>query len=234
MKQQEGMRKLWDIVNPFVGILCCMLVSTMIGTMGFGLLTGLNGLNNEMMLELFPWLSLVITLICCILTVILMRNSLKMDQVRFGFDRHTWTPIQYAAATALGAAAGYVWSTVIQLSGIARVFTGYENTAAKAFQGQPLPLLIITTVIAAPIAEELVFRCMIYRRARHYYGIWPAAVISAVLFGIYHANMIQFIYALGFSAVLIFLYEKSGNILAPILAHAGSNLLAVILDSLLH
>lgn len=231
--EQTGIRKLWDIVNPFVGILLCMLGATMIGTMVFGLITGLNGLNNELLLELFPWLSLLITLICCVLTMVIMRKSMQYDQIRFGFDRQDWKAGKYVCSAVLGAAAGHLWSTMIYAAGIPRMFTGYEETALRAFEGQPVPLVFITTVLAAPVAEEMVFRFMIYRRAKNYYGAIAATVISAALFGIYHTNAVQFIYGIGFSVLLILLYEKSGNIFAPILVHAGANLWGIILDAFL-
>ncbi len=228
--RQQGLRKLWDVIGPFVWILLCMLAGTMIGIMGFGLITGLHGLDNDTMLLLFPWLSLVITLISAVLTVLVLRKSMKLDQLRFGADRKDWGILQYAPAALAGAAAAHVWSSLIYASGITELFTGYSESASNAFTGQPMPLLILTTVIAAPIAEELVFREMIYRRAKLYFSIPAAAVLSAVLFGLYHANVVQFVYALGFSVFLIFVYEKSGNILAPILAHGAANLWAVILD----
>lgn len=233
MGHDSMIKKLWDIANPFAAILLCMLAGTMIGTMGFGLLTGLHGLGNDDLLILFPWLTLVISLISSVLTVLVLRKIVKLDQVRFGFDRHDWKPADYAFAILGAAAAAHIWSTLIYASGIQKLFTGYEETAGLAFQGQNLILLILATVIAAPVAEELVFRCLIYRRAKAYFGKTTACMVSAVLFGVYHANVIQFIYAIGFTVMLVFLYEKSRNILAPILAHAGANLYAVLLEKIL-
>ncbi len=227
------MRKLWDMISPLVCLLLCMLCSTMAVTMVFGLLTGIHGLNNELLLELFPWLSLVITLAACVLTVAVLRKSLQLDAVRFGYDRREWKPWQYLAGAVSGAAAGHVWSCLIYISGLPGMFSGYEETASKAFAGQPLPLLILTTVIAAPIAEELVFRFMIYRRIRQYYGTAAGVLLSSILFGLYHANAVQCVYSVGFGLLLILLYEKSGSILAPILAHAGANLWAVVLAEVL-
>ncbi|MDO4616260.1 MAG: type II CAAX endopeptidase family protein [Lachnospiraceae bacterium] len=231
--EQTGIRKLWDILYPFVCILLCMMMSTMIGFMGFGLLTGLQGLNNEMVLVLFPWLSLVISLIASVLTMVILRKTLMLDQLKFGFNKKDWKPWQYAAAALTGTAAGHVWSSLIYVSGIAKIFTGYSDGASRAFSGQPIWLVVLSTVLAVPVAEELVFRWMIYRRAKHWYGRAAGLVISALLFGLYHANVVQFIYAAGFSILLTYLYEKSGNILAPVLAHAGANLWAVILDQFL-
>lgn len=231
--EEKGMKKLWDILSPFGCILLCMLGATMLGTMGYGVISGVHGLNSELILEMAPWLSLVISLLCSILTLVILRKGYQLDQIRLGVDRKDWNPLQYGAAALGAAAAAHVWSSQIYFSGIQKIFTGYEETASRAFEGQPILLVILATVIGAPIAEELVFRSMIYRRAKSYFGWLPAFVISAFLFGIYHANVVQFIYAVGFSIVLVWIYEKSGNLLAPILCHAGANLWAVVLDAFL-
>ncbi len=226
---QTRIQKAWDIVNPFFSLLLCLMAATMIVTMVFGVYTGYMALGIELMMEIFPWLSLVITLVTCIMVLVILRKTILLDRVRLGFDSWAWSPLQFAAAGLAGAAGGYLWSTLIYLSGIAKLFPYYTDTASKAFEGQPLILVLVTTVIAAPVMEELIFRFMIYRRAKQYVSRIPAFLISAVLFGIYHANLVQFVYALGFSVLLTWLYEKSGNLLTPILAHGGANLLAVIL-----
>ena len=59
-------------------------------------------------------------------------------------------------------------------------------------------------------------------------GIWPAAILSALLFGIYHANMIQFLYAFPLGILFAWYYEKSGTLLVPVLVHISLNFGACI------
>lgn len=225
-------RKVWDICSPFITLLLCFLACTMVGTMGFGLLTGLQYLGSEGILEAFPWLTVVITCISYIVVCILLRSSYRMDQARFGFDKKEWKIVQYAAAVALTMAAGHLWSTAIYFTGIHKVFTGYEEFSSVVFQRQNLILMFLMSVVTAPIGEELVFRAFIYRRAKHHFGKVTGILVSSLLFGIYHANLIQFIYATVFGILLACIYEKSGNFLAPVLAHAGANLWAIVIDAL--
>ncbi len=233
IQSQPMIRKLWDVVSPFVTILLCMLAATMIGTMGFGLLTGIRGISNEDILVLFPWLSLVITLISCVLTIFVLRNTLRFEQGRFGIEVYEWKSVDYVCAIVGIAAAAHIWSSLIYTTGIQNIFTGYQEGAGMAFEGQNFLLLFVTTVVAAPLTEEVVFRFLIYRRAKLYFGPITGCMISALLFGAYHANVIQFIYALGLTVLLVLLYEKSGNIMAPVMAHAGANLYAVILNQVM-
>ena len=58
-------------------------------------------------------------------------------------------------------------------------------------------------------------------------------LISSAIFGIIHGNLVQFIYAFLIGMILSFVYEKFKNIWAPIILHAGANLLSVLLTMLL-
>jgi membrane protease YdiL (CAAX protease family) len=53
---------------------------------------------------------------------------------------------------------------------------------------------------------------------------WAAAVLTSVLFGSIHLNVMTFLPLSFFGLVLIWLYEKTGNLLAPILSHSLFNL----------
>lgn len=97
-------------------------------------------------------------------------------------------------------------------------------------------LLLVLFVVTAPLAEELLFRGVIYRALRD--GLWGAralriglsAVISGVIFGLMHLSGGQdaFIPVLVlFGVILALAYEWTGSLYAPILLHAGNNTLAV-------
>lgn len=98
-------------------------------------------------------------------------------------------------------------------------------------------------VVAAPIAEELFFRGFMFAGLRRLTGgdaegpttlasIWPAAVISALVWGSLHLSSGDVGVALQLSAfgvILAWLYERSGTLWAPILAHAINNTIAFVL-----
>ena len=81
-----------------------------------------------------------------------------------------------------------------------KLFTSYdemiENMTEKTF------LLILTVIILGPIAEEIIFRGLTLHFAKTALPIKPAVLFSALLFAIYHGNIIQGIYA--FIAGIIF------------------------------
>ena len=128
-----------------------------------------------------------------------------------------------------GAAFGHGLNLLISLFNINGIFDSYEAVQSEIF-APGIILVIVRAVLLAPIAEELVFRGLVFRRMREYTGFWPAALVSAALFGLYHMNLPQGIYAFLFGIMLAVLYDRFRNILVPILVHFAANLLSVILE----
>lgn len=94
----------------------------------------------------------------------------------------------------------------------------------------PLGFQILLIVIAAPLAEEIAFRGLLFGGLRKKMPMIPAALIGGAFFGLLH-------FATGWSAVpvLIFLgvvfavlYEKTGSLWPPILLHAVNNAFALV------
>ena len=104
----------------------------------------------------------------------------------------------------------------------------YEAVEEELF-GASWILVVIRAVIVTPIVEELVFRGLVFRRLREYTNFWVATLVSSALFGIYHMNLIQGIYAFLFGIIICILYDRYHHLLAAILVHFGANLLSVIL-----
>lgn len=73
-------------------------------------------------------------------------------------------------------------------------------------------------VILAPIGEELMFRKLIVDRAVKY-GKGIAILLSGLMFGLFHGNLNQFIYAFVIGCFFAFLYVKTGNIKVSISMH---------------
>ena len=96
---------------------------------------------------------------------------------------------------------------------------------------------VFAVVILPPLVEETVFRGLIL----HYLKkggarFWAANLIQAVLFGIYHGNLIQGIYAFCIGVLLGYLAERYNSLIIPVLVHALFNLfgtLGVELESMI-
>lgn len=90
-------------------------------------------------------------------------------------------------------------------------------------------LMAAVTVVLAPIVEEILFRGILYVSLREIFNPLSAALTVSLLFGISHGNLLVLLPLTMFSLILIYQYEKEGNLLACILAHAIFNFLNFIL-----
>ncbi len=95
---------------------------------------------------------------------------------------------------------------------------------------QVLALMIVTAIVVAPICEEIVFRGYFYPVMKKFAGAWIAAACSALVFASAHGNLTATLPLFIFGGVLVFLYEKTGSIWAPIAAHCCFNSATVIVQ----
>lgn len=93
------------------------------------------------------------------------------------------------------------------------------------FDGSNTNILItlLTSGLIGPIMEELVFRNIVYEKFKKIYKPISAILLTGILFGIFHGNLIQSIYVFLFNFILIFVYERYKSIYAPIIVHISAN-----------
>ena len=103
----------------------------------------------------------------------------------------------------------------------------YQQTS-ESFYSAGFELQILCLGILIPIAEELVFRGLIFRRIRTATNFMQACLLSAVVFGAFHGNMIQMMYGVLMGLLFAYVYEKYGSLKAPIFAHMTVNILSVV------
>jgi membrane protease YdiL (CAAX protease family) len=85
------------------------------------------------------------------------------------------------------------------------------------------------TCVVAPICEEFLFRGFIFTALRNWRGVWPAAIISGLLFGGVHAGSapaVDLVPLAGLGFGLCLLYRATGSLYPCIAAHSLNNALA--------
>lgn len=90
-------------------------------------------------------------------------------------------------------------------------------------------LFILLPIVSAPIIEELVFRKAINGFLVDKIGWVGGAVISSLAFAFVHFDGMILTYAT-IGLVFSYVYYKTNSIWAPMIAHMGMNLVAVILN----
>ena len=92
------------------------------------------------------------------------------------------------------------------------------DMVTETFDMLPLSVVLLGACILGPVCEELLFRGLLAGRLARY-GQKPAALVGALLFGLYHANLSQFFYAFALGLLLAYVYFYTGSLKAPILLH---------------
>jgi membrane protease YdiL (CAAX protease family) len=91
-----------------------------------------------------------------------------------------------------------------------------------------LGLMGFAAVVAAPLCEEIVFRGYLYPVAKKFSGPWVAGICSAMVFAAAHGSLAALLPLFIFGCVLVFIYEKTGSIWAPVAVHFCFNSATVI------
>ncbi len=103
---------------------------------------------------------------------------------------------------------------------------------ARGIYSEPLYLQVLVIGFLMPISEELMFRGLVFERISNYGSETAGAVLTSLLFGLYHGTMIQLVYAFVFSLLMIFAYKRCGSFIAPMIFHIISNLSSLVMNQL--
>lgn len=117
---------------------------------------------------------------------------------------------------------------LLSLTGLVQASESYQDVAGKQYS-VAFGVGAILFGLISPIAEEIVFRGLVFNRMRRYYPTIAAIVVSGVLFGAYHGNLVQGIYGGCMGILLAYTYERMQSFLIPCLFHAAANLTVYIL-----
>lgn len=88
---------------------------------------------------------------------------------------------------------------------------------------------IICFGFVTPVAEELLFRGILFNGMKRFMKLPMAVLLSSFLFGAYHLNPIQGMYGFLIGCLMAFGYEYFGSFGIPVAVHVMANLLAYVL-----
>lgn len=146
-------------------------------------------------------------------------------------ERTQWRTGRKVSFLTLGVLAGTAALGVNILFGLLKITAlSAQYTQVQRSQYQ-IPLLwgLVLYGLISPVAEELLFRGLIYNRMKKYFSVLPAAVVSSALFGAYHGNLVQGLYGTLLGLVIVYSYEATGDFKAPVFVHGVANSVVFIL-----
>ncbi len=107
-------------------------------------------------------------------------------------------------------------------------FSGSYGEVEASFYSGGIVAEIAAFAVLSPIAEEILYRGVVFLYTKRTLGVWPAIIISTIMFAIFHMNLVQFIYAIFLGFYLGILMERAENLWIPIAGHAAANALSVL------
>lgn len=91
---------------------------------------------------------------------------------------------------------------------------------------------VIYIGIIAPFSEEFIFRGVIFKKARQFMPYMAANILQSLMFGIYHMNLVQGIYAFLLGMFLGFICYKIQSVFAAVFLHMVINISGILLGYL--
>ena len=143
------------------------------------------------------------------------------------FQLHPVPPLAAAGAFSLAPLLYAAVTLVLSLLPAAWM-ADYIQVSSSLDETGLLPFLAI--VLAAPAAEEVVFRGLIQSRLARALPGWAAVVLASLIFGLCHGQAVWVGYAFLIGMVLGLMTWRTGSILPSILTHFTFNAIGQILS----
>ena len=146
-----------------------------------------------------------------------------IDNIKAGF-RSVKKPVFYIIIVIGGYILQFIVTHIIRLltSLLPDFMSGYNSEVGSV-------LTLLSVALIAPIAEELLFRGLTQKYAERAIGALPAIFFQAALFGIYHMNIVQGIYAFIFGIIFGFIARKTKSVFPGIVLHIIFNISAYLI-----
>ena len=122
-----------------------------------------------------------------------------------------------------GMAAALTLSSVLTLLPRWGIVNDYSESSQTMFKGLDMLFTLITTMITAPLAEEIVFRGYMLNTFLEQFDVKKSILSVSAIFAICHGDPLWILYAMGMGILLCWLSIREDNIYYGILLHMGFN-----------
>ena len=153
-----------------------------------------------------------------IMTVILFRKDRQLE-VTYNIPQWKKAPVSKYWPVAVMGIVGCIGVTCLSAMVQLVLYDPQYQDATAAVYSSSFPVELICLGIISPVAEEMMFRGVMFRRYRENRGFFYSALWSSVFFALMHTNLIQLVYSFLLGILLSYLYEKFGSVKAPVFLH---------------
>lgn len=114
------------------------------------------------------------------------------------------------------------------LLGLTQMSADFQAVSERQMTAGLLTGLILYGFFS-PLAEELIFRGVLFTRFKRYLPVTISGIVSAVFFGIYHGNVVQAIYGFVAGCLFAWIYHKRGSFGQTVALHGVMNITGFLL-----
>ncbi len=215
MRKESLLLKIWNVLWPLTIYLIAQSAASILGVLILG--------------SRAEDYAVLILLIAALICVPIYYRMYRKDKLIAGEEKRN-IPIgnkDFLAIIITGAAIAVAMNNIISITPLPYLFPGYEETNEILFSGG-MVLQILSAGIVGCIVEELSHRGVGYCRMKRYWGKRKAMILSALIFGVYHLNVVQAVYAFVLGLFFVWVYERYDSLWASIIAHMSANLFVII------
>lgn len=139
-------------------------------------------------------------------------------------------PVQsyvYLGLATIGAVLGL--NLLLSLSGMVDNSQLYQAVVEDQYSAHILVGLLCYGIVT-PFAEEILFRGIIHNCLRRNMKLKPAIIMSSMIFGMYHMNVVQGVYGFLLGCLISYAYEYFGDFRVAVAIHMAANVMAYCLS----
>lgn len=224
------------LIKVLIFLLLYFLTQTLITAIfaaigGMGVEGDIQGAMETYIAENAALISLVHNALVILLILLYCRRSAETrEDIRLRSIRC----IELTCCAATGVCAAFIVVTLLSLLPIpGELMSSYSSAITASTAGAP-PVRFLSVVIVAPIAEELLFRGVIYGAFRRTSRRGVAIAASCAIFGIMHQNPVWMVYAFLMGLGLTLTLDACGSLFAATALHMAFNLAGSYLAPLMY
>ena len=121
---------------------------------------------------------------------------------------------------------------LLNLTALPRLFPGFLEATDGIYRCSFLSQMA-ASAISAPLLEEVLMRGLLYNRLKEtLYSRRKALAGSALLFAVFHGNLVQGVYAFFLGLLFALIYESYQSLLPAVLAHMAANAASIFAQGL--
>lgn len=172
------------------------------------------------------------TTITAVLVLPLFLYMLKKDRaVRKSGDEGKLLPWMYVVIPVIAVISNWFLSAAISaLTAVMGNLFGLpvSNEVQEELLTGNLVIQLVGIGILVPVMEEVLFRGLVYNRFKDYNKEWLSVFLGALVFAVYHGNLIQILFAFPMALIITEVYRRGRTLKAPVLFHMAVNISSVL------